>query len=113
MSDDDSDDIVEKFEVEKIISKRKRKNITEFYVKYQNYDDDYNMWLRKDQLDCFMLEEFEQHEKDAKKSHKVKPSVQKMAASAQQEISNLVVDNNIHGQTSETVSKSQGIFVEK
>lgn len=62
-------------EVEAILNKRVRKKVTEFHVKWKNFDESHNMWLPEDKLNCSeLIEEFESRKSTRKKTRNLQPS---------------------------------------
>lgn len=112
MSDSEKENEV--YEVETIIRKRIRNNRAEFYVKYKNLDENHNMWLYEDKLDCIeLLKKFKQHKAIEKKSRSEIATKTIKPTQIKQEKTIPLVDNNIGRKVSASISKSQGIFAKR
>lgn len=60
-TNDNPEKIVELYSVEKIINKRIHKGKIQYFLKWKDYDKDYNTWEPVENLDCEeMIEEFEE-----------------------------------------------------
>jgi hypothetical protein len=48
----DHDEILEEYEVEKIVDKRTKNGVTEYLVKWKGYEEDENTWEPTKHLNC-------------------------------------------------------------
>jgi len=77
MSDDSrsGDEQEEEFIVERIIKKRVKGGVTEYFLKWKGYDESDNTWEPRENLSCEdLIDEFERKEKEREKAHKSTPA---------------------------------------